>query len=85
MEETVDRRLIANRPITERQIAVLRFIRDSLAQNGYPPTIREIAKYLGSTSCNCATDHLKALERRGYIAHGPRNTARGIRICREVP
>ncbi|MCA9522077.1 MAG: transcriptional repressor LexA, partial [Myxococcales bacterium] len=34
---------------------------------GYPPTIREIGAHMGIGSTNGVSDHLKALERKGYL------------------
>ena len=54
--------------LTERQAVVLKFIQDSIQKNGYPPTIREIGEKLQIRSTNGVNDHLKALERKGYLA-----------------
>ncbi|MBT9557448.1 MAG: transcriptional repressor LexA [Myxococcales bacterium] len=53
--------------LTDRQNLVLKFIRDSIEQRGYPPTIREIGMRLAIKSTNGVNDHLKALERKGYL------------------
>jgi len=53
--------------LTERQKAVLEFIREHIEETGYPPTIREIGDHLGIKSTNGVNDHLKALERKGYL------------------
>jgi repressor LexA len=53
--------------LTERQSLVLRFIEESITDRGYPPTIREIGRKLKIRSTNGVNDHLKALERKGYI------------------
>lgn len=53
--------------LTERQRLVLEFIIDSLDQRGYPPTIREIGEHMKIRSTNGVNDHLKALERKGYL------------------
>jgi repressor LexA len=53
--------------LTKRQAAVLNFIQDSIEQRGYPPTIREIGNKLSIKSTNGVNDHLKALERKGYL------------------
>lgn len=53
--------------LTDRQKAVLAFIRDHIEETGYPPTIREIGDDLGIKSTNGVNDHLKALERKGYL------------------
>jgi repressor LexA len=38
-----------------------------LDANGYPPTLREIGEHMGIRSTNGVNDHLKALERKGYL------------------
>lgn len=53
--------------LTDRQYEVLGCIAESLAETGYPPTIREIGEKLQIRSTNGVNDHLKALERKGYI------------------
>lgn len=54
--------------LTKRQRAVLDFIWRTLRENGYPPTLREIGEELGIRSTNGVNDHLKALERKGYLS-----------------
>lgn len=53
--------------LTDRQKAVLTFIQNHIDETGYPPTIREIGDHLGIKSTNGVNDHLKALERKGYL------------------
>ena len=53
--------------LTDRQRAVLQFISDSISDRGYPPTLREIGNHLGIKSTNGVNDHLRALERKGYL------------------
>ncbi len=53
--------------LTERQQQVLSYIRDSITQRGYPPTLREIGAHMGIRSTNGVNDHLRALERKGYL------------------
>lgn len=53
--------------LTDRQQAVLDFIISNVDEVGYPPTIREIGDHLGIKSTNGVNDHLKALERKGYL------------------
>ena len=54
-------------PLTKRQQQVLDFITRSIDERGYPPTMREIGEHMGIRSTNGVNDHLKALERKGYI------------------
>ena len=53
--------------LTHRQQMVLDFIRESIADRGYPPTLREIGARMGIRSTNGVNDHLRALERKGYL------------------
>ena len=57
-------------PLTDRQLEVLRFIGQQIEECGYPPTIREIGEAFGIRSTNGVNDHLKALERKGYLLRG---------------
>lgn len=53
--------------LTERQQQVLHYIRQSINERGYPPTLREIGAHMGIRSTNGVNDHLRALERKGYL------------------
>jgi repressor LexA len=53
--------------LTERQEMVLKYIESSITQRGYPPTLREIGNFMGIRSTNGVNDHLRALERKGYL------------------
>ncbi|HEY8376809.1 MAG TPA: transcriptional repressor LexA [Nannocystis sp.] len=53
--------------LTHRQQQALDFITACLEANGYPPTLREIGEHMGIRSTNGVNDHLKALERKGYL------------------
>jgi len=57
-------------PLTDRQEKILAFIKKSIQEQGYPPTIREIGEHFGIRSTNGVNDHLKALERKGYLLRG---------------
>jgi repressor LexA len=69
--------------LTYRQQEILRFIREVLETEGFPPTRAEIARALGFRSANAAEDHLKALARKGVIEIQP-GLSRGIRLL-ETP
>src|SRR3981081_2882108 len=55
---------------TERQEKILAFIKQSIQDQGSPPTIREIGEHFGIRSTNGVNDHLRALERKGYLLRG---------------
>jgi repressor LexA len=66
-------------PLTPRQKQILDFIVGYIDDNGYPPTIRAIGHELCIRSTSGVTDHLKSIERKGYIARDY-NTSRAIRV-----
>lgn len=53
--------------LTQRQKMVLEFIQNTISADGYPPTLREIGNFMGIRSTNGVNDHLRALERKGYL------------------
>jgi repressor LexA len=53
--------------LTQRQKMVLEFIQSTIDSDGYPPTLREIGNFMGIRSTNGVNDHLRALERKGYL------------------
>src|SRR5512132_3694745 len=57
--------------LTDRQLEVLRYIARQIEDAGYPPTIREIGEALEIRSTNGVNDHLKALERKGFLTRDP--------------
>ena len=65
--------------LTERQTEVFEFILECFRSDRRPPTVREIAKHFGFRSPKAVTDHLDALERKGYIERSP-GTARNIHL-----
>ncbi len=65
--------------LTERQQDILHCIREFHQEYGMVPTRAEIADIMGFQSKNAASDHLRALERKGYIRlHNDRS--RGIQL-----
>ncbi|MCP4133796.1 MAG: transcriptional repressor LexA [bacterium] len=52
--------------LTEKQNLILNFIKDSIRDLGYPPTVREIGDEF-SITVKGAYDHVKAIEKKGFI------------------
>lgn len=65
--------------LTPRQEEALKFIKEGIAKNGYPPTVREIGKFLGLSSPATIQVHLSNLEDKGYIKKGG-NKSRAIEL-----
>jgi len=70
-QQTPPREAAQQTALTDRQRAVLDFIRRSAECNGFPPTLREIGHHFGIRSTNGVNDHMKTLERKGYLERAP--------------
>jgi repressor LexA len=53
--------------LTDRQKAIYDFLLRIIRQKGFAPSIHEIGKQFKIASTNGVSDHLKALEKKGYI------------------
>lgn len=65
--------------MTKRQEEVLGFIEDFVKERSFAPTLQEICDHFGFKSPNAASDHLKALAKKGYVAWSP-NSPRSIQL-----
>jgi SOS-response transcriptional repressor LexA len=72
-------RVVERVPLTERQRSVLEFITGRLRATGYPPSLREIGAALEIRSTNGVSDHLRALERKGYVRRHD-SVSRGLQV-----
>jgi repressor LexA len=57
--------------ITQRQQQVLDYIRDTVADRGYPPSVREIGEAVGLSSPSTVHSHLNSLVEAGLIRRDP--------------
>jgi repressor LexA len=57
--------------VTARQRRILEFIRRTVKERGYPPTVREIGEAVGLTSSSSVHAQLANLERRGLLRRDP--------------
>ena len=53
--------------LTWRQRKILRAIRESVQQRGYPPSMLEIGEAVGLTSTSSVSYQLRILQRKGYL------------------
>lgn len=53
--------------LTKKQVLVLDFMRKFHAEQDQLPPCHVLCSHFGWSGLNAATDHLKALERKGYI------------------
>ncbi len=68
----------SEKKLTDKQDLILNFIRDKIRDSGFPPTVREIGDHFEIT-VKGAYDHLKAIEKKGYI-RTEQNKSRAIVI-----
>ncbi len=69
--------------LTNRQQAILSFIRDCIVTDGRAPTIREMCEQFEIRSTNGIRDHIKALISKGYLEKDSM-LSRGIRLVENV-
>lgn len=65
--------------LTKIQKNILDFIIDQKAERGFPPTLAEIADFFGYKNRATVQQHLKAVERKGYMKRNPK-ISRGIEL-----
>jgi repressor LexA len=70
--------------LTKRQAQTLDFIKQSIEERGYPPTLREIGESMVIRSTNGVNDHLRALERKGYLSREDMKS-RALRLVSREP
>ena len=57
--------------ISNRQQAILDFIKNEVRDKGYPPSVREIGQAVGLASSSTVHGHLDRLEKKGLIRRDP--------------
>jgi len=65
--------------LTEKQEAILDYIRSVQAERGMPPSTRQIQRQFGYGSQNAAMNHLRSLARKGHVHQIDRGTW-GLRV-----
>jgi repressor LexA len=71
------------KPLSERQQNILRFIWDYVKENSRPPTIREIGGNVNISSTSVVNYNLNKLESRGLLERDS-DVSRGIRFTEEA-
>ena len=64
--------------LTPRQREIFNFVRTFIKERGYPPSVREIGEHFNIYP-RAAFDHLKALERKGYLKRRS-SMSRGLEV-----
>jgi len=66
--------------LTDRQKEIYNFIKNFIEKNGIAPSYEEIKKHFRFKSLGTVFEHLKNLEKKGYIQKGNHNQKRAIQI-----
>ena len=61
-----------NKTSGERQGQIYEFIKDFIAQHGYPPSVREVGKAVGLKSASTVHGYMRKLEERGLLSRAAR-------------
>lgn len=69
--------------VTDKQKRIYEFIRSFLIENHSIPTMQEISTRFNFNSPNAAQEHVKALERKGYLTKHRKGSSKkhGYRIA----
>jgi len=70
--------------LSEKQMAILEVIQRSIAQHGYPPSMREIGDAVGLKSLSSVTHQLNQLELSGYLRRDQGKT-RALEVLIDLP
>lgn len=70
--------------LSDKQLAILEVIQQSVSSRGYPPSMREIGDAVGLSSLSSVTHQLNQLELSGYLRRDP-NRTRALEVLIEVP
>lgn len=70
--------------LSPKQTRILEVIATSVAQRGYPPSMREIGDAVGLSSLSSVTHQLNQLEIAGYLRRDP-NRPRALEVLIDLP
>jgi repressor LexA len=70
--------------LTPRQKTIYEFVLKTIREKGYAPSIQEIGSRFKIASTNGVSDHLKALERKGYIRRIGKRAIEVLTATREI-
>ena len=70
---------MAAQKLTKKQLALLDFLQEFTAENGYSPSYREIMAGMGLTSVSAVAEHVENLVKKGALRKVP-GAARSLEI-----
>jgi len=68
--------------LTPRQQNILDYVQEFQAEHGFPPSMREIGEFFGIRSTNGVSDHLRALEKKGFLSRSG-HLSRCLQVVRD--
>jgi repressor LexA len=68
--------------LTARQQQILTFVEDRQRQTGFVPTLQETAEHFGFKSPNAVRQHLRLIEKKGYVHRLP-GRSRALVVVRQ--
>ncbi|MCH7605580.1 MAG: transcriptional repressor LexA [Chloroflexi bacterium] len=74
--------MTTRRKLPRRRQEILAFIQEFIAENGIPPTVRDVQKSCNISSTSVVDYNLRILDRDGYLNRRP-DVARGIELLDE--
>jgi repressor LexA len=66
--------------LTEKQKRIYQFIKEYISHYGIAPSYEEIRTHFGLKSTSTVFDHIRTLEKKGYIARGGTNQKRSLQL-----
>lgn len=69
--------------LSHRQEQILKFIRQTVQERGYPPSVREIGEAVGLASSSTVHGHLERLQAKGLLRRDP-TKPRAIELLQET-
>jgi len=69
-------------PLTEKEMKVLSFIENFLAEQGISPSYQEIREHFGFASFNSVQNYLKQLQQKGYVQVSS-HQKRGLQVLQQ--
>jgi repressor LexA len=66
--------------LSDRQTAILKFIREFSGLSGYAPSVVEIEQAVGLRSTSAVRHQIKVLQLRGYLRRHPKRQPRSISL-----
>lgn len=62
---------VKGRPLSDRQMAIMRFVEECVQQHRHPPSIRDISRGVGISSTSNVTYHINRLIEQGHLYKQP--------------